>query len=140
MSTHRRKSHRDRKIFESGYGAFPGGDPRKFYPDDDAQTDETREAYRLACEAWNKGETKYVPGVHRWMTSDEAKAALGIESTGPVHVAFAGFGLGSYSFREPMVSRKHRHGRGWRERAAYRARVAAIIDGVRNRFRAAKGG
>lgn len=127
MSTHRRKSHRDRKIFESGYGAFPGGDPRKFYPDEE-NPPELIEAHRQACAAWDANNGTPIAPAHRW-----------VEIPGGVaHIAGVGFGLGGYSIRVPATARKHRNGRGWRERAANRERWRRIFENIENMGRAAR--
>jgi hypothetical protein len=41
---------------EEGYGLFPGGDPRRFRPDEESCTPEEIAAHRAACEAWDRGE------------------------------------------------------------------------------------
>jgi hypothetical protein len=43
------------KITYTGYGFFPGGDPRDFSPDGDSSPEEI-ENHRRACEAWDRGE------------------------------------------------------------------------------------
>lgn len=40
----------------SQYGHFPGGDPRKFSPDEESNTPEEIAAWKAACEKWNAGE------------------------------------------------------------------------------------
>lgn len=47
-----------RKRTETSYGYYRGGDPRRFFPDPEGATDEEEEAYRLACELWEKAESK----------------------------------------------------------------------------------
>lgn len=49
---------------QDGYGAFPGGDPRLFTPDDGyaAATDEQRARWREACAAWDRGERPNLGG------------------------------------------------------------------------------
>lgn len=45
------------------YGVFPGGDPRKFIPDEETNTPQELEVHRLACIEWNKGnEIVLAPG------------------------------------------------------------------------------
>jgi hypothetical protein len=44
------------KHVERRYGFLPGGDPRKFEPDEEVNTPEELAAWRTACEAWNRGE------------------------------------------------------------------------------------
>lgn len=78
----------DRSI-QHGYGHFPGGDPRTFTPDSDSMPDEL-EAHRLACEAWERGDTS---GGH----------AAGQPFDGGI-LTFTRYGLGSYAFAdEEMV-------------------------------------
>ena len=40
----------------TGYGFFPGGDPRNFFPDEECCSPDEIENHRLACEAWNRGD------------------------------------------------------------------------------------
>lgn len=40
---------------ETGYGFFPGGDPRNFVPDEECCSPEEIESHRIACEEWDKG-------------------------------------------------------------------------------------
>lgn len=81
----------------SGYGNFPGGDPREFTPDEECSTHEEREAHRLACEAWNRGEHKPVDAACQPLVSGDGKYAG--------HVTFSRFGLGSYTYRDEDTER-----------------------------------
>lgn len=127
---HRRKSHGARKRWTWGYGAFPGGDPRDFTPDEDGQTPEEREAYARACEAAAAGAPS-APAAHAWLVAEEAvKLAGGFDSMtiggGAAHVAFTRFGLGTYRLRDAMISRRDRR-KMEREAAVWvRERIAAI--------------
>jgi hypothetical protein len=48
---------------EQMYGPCPvGADPRAFWPDPECSTDAEREAHRVACEAWERGERPSVDG------------------------------------------------------------------------------
>jgi hypothetical protein len=38
------------------YGGHYGGDPRKFFPDEEACTAEELAAHKAACDAWNRGD------------------------------------------------------------------------------------
>jgi len=49
-------------VEQESYGAFPGGDPRLFHPDPECSTAREREAHRLACEAWERGERPEIEG------------------------------------------------------------------------------
>ena len=42
------------------YGAFLGGDPRHFIPDEECSTEAERELHRQHCAAWEKGERPIV--------------------------------------------------------------------------------
>lgn len=44
----------------TGYGFFPGGDPRKFTPDEEMNTAEEIKAWELACDAWNNGNEEVI--------------------------------------------------------------------------------
>ncbi len=108
----KRIPHSKRKFWRHGYGAFPGGDPREFTPDEECSTPEEREAYRLACEAAARGESNPAPA-HAWIGVDEARKALaagGVDAAtigGSIaHVTYTRFGLGGYRYREPMTSRR----------------------------------
>ena len=41
---------------EQGYGPFPGGDPRRFTPDEECSTPGERERWKLACQEAERGE------------------------------------------------------------------------------------
>ena len=40
----------------SSYGGYYGGDPRKFFPDEESCTADELAAHKAACEAWNRGD------------------------------------------------------------------------------------
>ncbi len=44
----------------TGYGFFPGGDPRQFNPDEEMDSPQELENHRLACEAWDKGDQQVI--------------------------------------------------------------------------------
>lgn len=69
---------------EYGYGFFPGGDPRKFQPDEESNTEEELEAWRLACAEWDKGNQVDIGG--------SCVLINGMIFT------FSGYGLGSYEY------------------------------------------
>ncbi len=71
-----------------GYGAFPGGDPRNFEPDEDCSTEEERKAHKEACDAWSRGECPDVKPAHEMHHTPDG---------GFVHIEWVRFGLGSYS-------------------------------------------
>jgi hypothetical protein len=78
---------------ESTYGFFHGGDPRDFYPDPEASTEEERNNHRIACEAYSPGkpDSNPFPAPH---------CTLG----GIKRVASPGFGLGMNHYEdEDMV-------------------------------------
>lgn len=70
-----------------GYGAFPGGDPRNFDPDEECSTDEERENHERACAAWDAGRRSVVSPSHQM----EARGDM------VVHMTFTRFGLGVYT-------------------------------------------
>src|SRR5690242_256695 len=69
---------------EEGYGPFPGGDPRRFTPDEEVCTPEEIAAHKEACAAWDRGE-----GVDRGPSC----ATMGDGSAW----SGKGFGVGSYT-------------------------------------------
>lgn len=75
---------------EVGYGAFKGGDPRLFSPDEEVRTPEELEAHRLACAEADamaaRGEVPNWPSSHGW--EQHGDIAL--------HVTLTGFGVGVY--------------------------------------------
>jgi hypothetical protein len=93
-----------------GYGAFPGGDPRDFTPDEECSTPEEREAHRKACDAASNEngplDSRSLQPAHRWVEPLAAQAAVkaGVADAatigpGLAHVSFQMFGLGTY--RDP---------------------------------------
>lgn len=69
---------------EYGYGFFPGGDPRRFTPDVESNTNEEIAAHKAACDRWETGETAPLPGSC-------------IHGEGCI-ITMSGFGLGSYDY------------------------------------------
>ena len=45
---------------QTGYGFFPGGDPRLFTPDEECNSRTEIENHRLACEAWDRGDQQAI--------------------------------------------------------------------------------
>ena len=72
---------------ESTYGYYLGGDPRKFTPDEECNTPEEIEAWKAACEAWERGEKVDPGGACQWVPG------LG-------HVTVTRYGLGITEFEE----------------------------------------
>lgn len=71
------------------YGVFPGGDPRRFSPDEEVNTAAEIMAWKAACDEWNRGAgTDRGPGC----------AAMG---DGSVWTG-TGFGLGTYTPTSPI--------------------------------------
>lgn len=93
--------------YSSGYGAFPGGDPRRFTPDPECSTPEEREAHRAACELAEKHAspgTRDLEPAHVWTQPEEARrmvvageAEAATIGPGAAHVAREMFGLGTYT-------------------------------------------
>lgn len=74
------------------YGAFHGGDPRDFTPDDDGTSDKERAAHVAACEAAERDEAaRRLDDTHSWYRT---------EGGGAIHIARSGFGLGVTVFRD----------------------------------------
>lgn len=74
---------------DSGYGFFPGGDPRRFTPDPECSTEAERAAHKAACAAWDRGETTAGQEARPyWVGGEDGKAVA--------HVTPSGFGLGVY--------------------------------------------
>lgn len=71
-----------------GYGFFPGGDPREFFPEAESCTAAELAAHKEACERWERGETK-----------DEGHSGRLIELPGGGAAIACGhrFGIGTYS-------------------------------------------
>jgi len=74
------------EMAQPSYGVFHGGVPNNFTPDPECSTGAERETHRLACEAWNQGETPEIPGCE-WLVNDSGKAQI--------HLMRAPFGLGT---------------------------------------------
>lgn len=67
------------------YGIFPGGDPRKFIPDEECCSPQEIEAHAIACEEWDKGnELPFAPGCR---TLGDGTVWTG-----------KGFGIGTYEY------------------------------------------
>jgi hypothetical protein len=67
------------------YGLFPGGDPRKFIPDEECCTPEEIAAHAAACKEWDAGR-----GIDRGpscATNGDGSAWTG-----------TGFGIGTYEY------------------------------------------
>lgn len=75
---------------EQSYGFFPGGDPRDFTPDFEGCTPQEIEAWKEACDSWNRGEKVVCEGSHRWLVDAEGK----VIGTATV----SSFGIGTYWF------------------------------------------
>lgn len=106
----------------ASYGAFPGGDPRAFSPDPECSTEEERAAHKRDCDAMDAGGQALMPPAHSWER---------LPNGGVAHVARAGYGLGTYSLHDPVLSEareallaaawKAKITRAQRHRAAIRA-------------------
>lgn len=84
---------------QSGYGIFPGGDPRDFHPDPECSTDAEREAHAKDCAAWDAWEASGCAGP---MPEPSVKNGhQHFDTDGMVGwVTFAGYGLGSYTYED----------------------------------------
>jgi len=72
---------------QHGYGHFPGGDPRKFTPDEDGTLPEERKAWEEAC-----AKAENVAPAGEWIPAGEGH--------GGIHVTWQRFGLGVYTYRD----------------------------------------
>lgn len=84
---------------ETGYGYFPGGDPRLFHPDHECCSPEEIAAHREACAAWDRGERPETPPGSRYIYDDSGKVVA--------HICGGKFGIGTYvvefdSYFEPL--------------------------------------
>jgi hypothetical protein len=68
----------------SHFGGYPGGDPRKFFPDPEMSSPEEMENHRKACEAWDRGD-RTEPQV--------MLNGIGPDGT-PFHASIRPFGIG----------------------------------------------
>ena len=88
------------------YGAFPGGDPREFCPDEECCTAEEMERYTADCAAWERGEGVDRGGPHLPLGAP-SDVAPDVVVSGPeggwqtVHY----YGLGTYSYRDEDLMR-----------------------------------
>lgn len=73
----------------TGYGYFPGGDPRNFHPDPECSTDEERANHKRACELFDAGKVDGVSGQHHWPIVGKDGETIGWTTQSP-------FGLGTY--------------------------------------------
>jgi len=69
------------------YGAYHGGDPRKFHPDHECSTELEREAHRRACVIFEVHGTLPPPS-HEHVTDELGRLLM--------HIAHGRFGLGAY--------------------------------------------
>jgi len=74
------------------YGYFHGGDPRNFSPDPECSTEAEREAHRVACDEWEKGNRKPLPDPHESFTSEDGKVVG--------YVTRSGFGPGTNAYED----------------------------------------
>lgn len=85
----------------SGYGMFPGGDPRRFVPDsEESNSPQEIATHKAACAAWNAAEAK---GETMDPVQGSVHGQLVDRKTSEVQGAFiacgtAGFGMGVYTY------------------------------------------
>lgn len=83
----------------TGYGAFPGGDPRDFSPDPECSTEQERAAHAAAVERANADEgARDLEPSHRWFARGTEPEGSNVTVSGSmaVHVEVEMFGLGTY--------------------------------------------
>jgi len=87
---------------KSGYGYYPGGDPRNFFPDYECCLPAEIERHRAACEAWDRGETPDPGGPHisRDAKPEHPESVMAVVegSDGAGHQTVAHYGMGTYTF------------------------------------------
>jgi len=90
-----RKTH-----YHQGYGNFPGGDPRRFWPDPECSTEQERDNWKAACARWDLGnQTTEEPGSGFVDPQPFNPATMAAASyfCGRMHIQRADrFGLGTY--------------------------------------------
>lgn len=77
---------------QSGYGFFPGGDPRSFTPDEEGTTDEEFARWKADCEAAERGENADQSPAGETLRDKDGKW-LG-------HIIHGKYGLGVYTYRD----------------------------------------
>lgn len=75
---------------QTGYGFFPGGDPRKFHPDEESNSAEEIAAHKAACEAMDAGTSKGETPACQHLATE----------AGVAHVNTGKFGMGSYTYED----------------------------------------
>ncbi len=79
----------------TGYGFFPGGDPRTFTPDGESSTAEERAAHAEDCARADRGEPP--------QTDTRCRALRADDGTTTVRVTPGGYGLGVYTLEDPQA-------------------------------------
>lgn len=69
---------------EIGYGFFPGGDPRKFKPDEELCTEDEMKSWAVACAQWEIG--------------NEVAVGSSCIVAGGMIVTISTLGIGTYEF------------------------------------------
>lgn len=83
-----------------GYGGFHGGDPRNFTPDPECSTEAERAAHRAACERWDR-----IQAGGEQPTPEPDTHSLYAAEGMTLHVARAGYGLGTYVIHDEKAER-----------------------------------
>ncbi len=76
---------------EMGYGFYCGGDPRKFFPDEESCSEKEIENHKKACQLWNEMEAK-------GEAPTPEKCPSGWNEDHTVHILRAPYGIGSYEY------------------------------------------
>lgn len=83
------------KKTEMGYGFFCGGDPRKFWPDQECCSEKELENHAAVCKLWieaeARGETPTPEACPSGWVYDESGNPL-------MHVLHAPYGIGTYKY------------------------------------------
>ncbi len=84
-----------RQAEDTGYGIFPGGDPRTFTPDPEASTEAERAAWKTDCERVERGKDPLTKTACEFIP-------LGV--SGVAIKSRPGYGLGTYTMDDPQAA------------------------------------
>ncbi|MCZ6868084.1 MAG: hypothetical protein O7G84_01110 [Gammaproteobacteria bacterium] len=102
---------------ETGYGFFPGGDPREFFPDGESCSNEELEAHRVACAEWDAGTGQDIGGPCT-VEHVEIERKDGSVLSGPALVTRAHYGIGTYTMSDPDIEKLAQQLDDWMDAAA----------------------
>lgn len=97
----------------SGYGYFPGGDPRDFTCDPESCSDEEMQSHREACAAWEDGLCVDVGGACHWY----AGYATDVASRIVIKITKPTYGVGVYITRDESMTKLAQELDDWIDKA-----------------------